>query len=388
MRAVTFWRGGRVTAYRYVFIGLPISGSWSHGYAAAHRALLSELSRRGHDVLFLERDLPFGFAPGVPAAPPLPRVDRYDDAGDLRRRHQRAVREADLVVVGSYLPEGVAIGAWVTEIAPGRAAFYDIDTPVTLARLERGEDDHIAPALIHRYDLYLSFTGGPSLDLLARRFGARCARPLYGSVDPSTFFPEPVEPRWDLGHLGDHSADRRPALERLLLEPARRFPHGRFLVAGAHYPANIAWPANIDHRDPADPADRRALLSSQRFTLDLTRRDLALAGCSPSMRLFEAAAAGVPVITDAWPGLDAFFTPGHEVLVARTSADVLGFVRELSEDDRFAMGRRARARVLAAHTAAHRAESLEEYTAEILEQARARAAPPPPFTPADEIGDA
>ncbi|APR75715.1 Hypothetical protein A7982_01061 [Minicystis rosea] len=373
-----------MTAYRYVFLGLPISGPWIHGYATACRALLAELSRRGHDVLFLERDLPFSAEPHDAVAPSAPRVDRYGDAGDLRRRFQRAVREADLVVVGSYLPDGVEIGAWVTEIAPGRAAFYDIDTPVTLARLERGEEDHIAPALIHRYDLYLSFTGGPTLDLLARRFGARCARPLYGSVDPTTFFPEPVEPRWDLGYLGDHSPDARPALERLLLDPARRSPQSRFLIAGARYPAQMAWPANVDHRALESPADRRALLSAQRFTLDLARRDLALAGCSPSMRLFEAAATGVPVISDAWPGLDAFFTPGHEILVARTPEDTLGLLRELSEQDRFAIGRRARARVLAAHTPAHRADALVAYTTELIEKKRARAPAPAPSTRACE----
>ncbi|MFT3772774.1 MAG: glycosyltransferase [Minicystis sp.] len=271
------------------------------------------------------------------------------------------------------MPDGVAVGSWVTEIAPGRTAFYDIDTPVTLARLDRGEAEYISASLLPRYDLYLSFTGGPTLDLLARRFGAKRARPLYCSVDPEVHYPEASPRRWDLGYLGTYSADRQPALDRLLIEPARRLPSLRFAVAGPQYPAQLVWPGNVDRNEHIAPGDHRAFYGAQRFTLNVTRRDMALAGWSPSVRLFEAAACGIPVISDAWPGLDAFFAPEHEILVARTPEDTMRFLRDLSEQDRHAIGQRARARVLAAHTAAHRAEALAEYTTELLEKAPARA---------------
>lgn len=358
---------------RYVFLGLSITSSWGNGHATTYRALLKALHRRGHEVLFLERDLPFYAANRDLVSPPFARVELYDAVGDLARRFHRAVRDADLVVVGSYVPEGVRVGTWVTEIARGRAAFYDIDTPITLARLERGEAEYISQALIPSYDLYLSFTGGPTLDLLARRYGARRARPLYCSVDPEIHYPEPTERRWDLGYLGTYSADRQPALERLLIEPARRLPEARFAVAGAQYPAQLAWPANVDRQEHVPPGDHRAFYGAQRFTLNVTRRDMTLAGYSPSVRLFEAAACGVPVITDAWPGLTSLFAPEREILVARSPEDTVRYLSEIDERDRLALGRRARARVLAAHTAMHRAEALEEYTAELLEKAPARA---------------
>jgi spore maturation protein CgeB len=142
-------------------------------------------------------------------------------------------------MVGSYVPEGAAVGEWVTRIAEGVTAFYDIDTPVTLAKLARGETEYLAPSLIPRYRLYLSFTGGPTLERLERDFGSPQARALYCSVDPTLYHPEPAERRWDLGYMGTFSADRQPPLERLLLEPARRWPAGRFVVVGPISPLRV-----------------------------------------------------------------------------------------------------------------------------------------------------
>jgi spore maturation protein CgeB len=142
------------------------------------------------------------------------------------------VRQADAVIVGSYVPEGVAVGEWVTATACGLTAFYDIGTPVTLAKLERGDTEYLSPALIRRYTLYLSFTGGPTLEHLEQRYGAAQARPVHCAVDHHLYYPEPCAERWDLGYLGTYSLDRQPALEALLLEPARRWTPGRFVVAG------------------------------------------------------------------------------------------------------------------------------------------------------------
>ena len=353
-----------MTAYAYVFIGLTITSSWGNGHATTYRALLRALSQRGHEVLFLERDLPY-YAPHRDLArAPYARVEIYRDLADLKRRFSRAVRDADLVVVGSYVPEGVAVNEWVLDLAPGRAAFYDIDTPVTLAALDRGDEAYVARAQVPRFDLYLSFTGGPTLDRLRDHFGARRVRPLYCSVDPEAHAPERAERRWDLGYLGTYAEDRQPVLERLLIEPARRLPEARFVVAGAQYPP-LAWPANVERRDHVAPSDHRLFYASQRFSLNITRRDMALAGHSPSVRLFEAG----PVVADhrhaAGRGLDALFTPGREILVARGEDDVARFLSEIDEPERRAIGERARARTLAAHTAAHRAEALTAFTTEI-----------------------
>ncbi|WP_437314932.1 CgeB family protein [Sorangium sp. So ce385] len=359
----------------FVFLGLSITSSWGNGHATTYRGLLKRLAQRGHRVLFLERDLWFYAENRDLPAPPYGRTELYQGLDDLRARFGDAVRDADMVVVGSYVPDGVEVGAWVTETARGKTAFYDIDTPVTLKKLERGDTEYLSAALIPRYDLYLSFTGGPTLDLLERRYGAKRARPLYCSVDPDAYFPERISPRWDLGYLGTYSPDRQPTLDRLLVEPARRWAEGRFAVAGPQYPADIDWPANVDRTDHIPPGEHRAFYGAQRFTLNVTRRDMIEAGYSPSVRLFEAAACGVPVISDDWPGLDELFEPGKEILVARSSEEALRLLREFPERERVAIGQRARERVLARHTAAHRAEALERYARELLAEQDERELP-------------
>ena len=350
---------------RIAILGLSITSSWGNGHAVTYRALVRGLAERGHDVLFLERDMPWYAENRDLPEPPFGRTVLYDSIAGLKDRHRADVRDADVVIVGSYVPEGVAVGEWVTATAQGLTAFYDIDTPVTLAKLERGDTEYLSLTLIPRYDLYLSFTGGPTLDRLQRRYYARAARALYCSVDPTLYFPEPQPMQWDMGYLGTYSEDRQPALERLMLEPARRWTDAHFCVAGSLYPNGISWPENVTHIHHLPPTEHRSFYNSQRFTLNVTRADMVRAGYSPSVRLFEAAACGTPIISDPWDGLGEIFTIGSEIFVARSSDEALEYLRELAEDERISAGERARARVLAEHTASRRAEQLEGYLAEL-----------------------
>ncbi|MFT3917276.1 MAG: glycosyltransferase [Anaeromyxobacteraceae bacterium] len=347
-----------------LFIGLSITSSWGNGHATTYRALLRALAARGHRVRFLERDVPWYAANRDLPAPPYASTALYRSVDELRDRFGPAIRQADLVVVGSYVQEGVAVGRLVQELARGVTAFYDIDTPVTLAALERGDCAYLSAALVPGYDLYLSFTGGPALARLEGRLGAPRARALYCSADPELHRPSAAPPRYDLGYLGTYGADRQPALDALLCEPARRRPGLACVVAGAQYPPSIAWPANVARVEHLPPAEHAAFYASQRFTLNVTRADMVRAGWSPSVRLFEAAACGVPVISDPWPGLSSVFAPGRELLVAHGAADVIEVLDTMPEEARRALGERARRRVLAEHTAAHRAEALEGYVAE------------------------
>ncbi|WP_044239013.1 CgeB family protein [Chondromyces apiculatus] len=353
---------------RYVFLGLSLTSSWGNGHASAYRALLRGLRARGHSLLFLERDLPCHEQHRDLRRPPYAEVGLYRSLDELRDRYAQAVREAALVVVGSGVPEGALVGAWVTEEARGRAAFYDLDTPVTLRKLALGDHSGLTPQLIGRYDLYLSFTGGPTLSLLERKYGAQRARPLYCGVDPEMYHPEPAEPRWDLGYLGTYTEEKQQVLERLLLEPARRFRRGRFAVAGSQYPASIAWPENVHQLEHLTPEKHRAFYNAQRFTLNVTRGDMVESGWSPGVRLFEAAACGTPILTDPWPGLEAFFQPGREILLVRSTDDVVRRVRETFDSERLAIAQRARQRIFAEHTSSHRAETLEKYTLELLDE--------------------
>jgi spore maturation protein CgeB len=344
---------------RIVILGLSLTSSWGNGHATTYRALVRELCRRGHDVLFLERNVPWYADNRDLPRPDYGRVALYDDLDELTQRFAAEVRAADFVMVGSYVPEGIAVGTWVQRVARGATAFYDIDTPVTLARLGSGDVDYLSPALIKRYNVYFSFTGGPVLRVLTQQYGARCALPLYCSVDPGLYHPEPSEVRWDLGYMGTYSADRQPALERLLLQPAQRLPAARFAVVGPQYPKDIDWPARVERIEHLAPAQHRSFYNAQRFTLNITRADMIAAGYSPSVRLFEAAACGTPIISDVWDGLSTFFTPGEEILLAKNADDVVGYLETLSPEQARELGLRAQRRVLSEHTAAHRALELE-----------------------------
>jgi spore maturation protein CgeB len=344
---------------RIVILGLSITSSWGNGHATTYRALVRQLAARGHDVLFLERDLPWYAENRDMPRPPGARTQLYDSVATLKDRFAGDVRDADTVIVGSYVPEGVEVSEWVTSEARGVTAFYDIDTPVTLAKLSNGGADYISKTLIPKFDVYLSFTGGPTLERLEREFGARMARPLYCSVDPDQYSPEDTDASWDLGYLGTYSHDRQPSLTQLMLEPARGLRDHRFVVAGPQYPDTIAWPQNVERITHLPPRDHRSFYNAQRYTLNITRQDMIRAGWSPSVRLFEAAACGTPIISDYWDGLEVFFEPGREILIARAARDTQEYLHDVPEEERKAIGARARERVLARHTAAHRAEELE-----------------------------
>ncbi len=352
-----------------VIIGLTITSSWGNGHATTYRGLVRELAARGHRVLFLEADRQWYAAHRDMPTPPFGRTELYADATDLAWRFTSGVRNADLVIVGSFVPDGIAIGDWALRTAEGAVAFYDIDTPVTLAAIARGECDYLSHELIGRYDAYLSFTGGPTLERLERELGARRARPLYCSFDETLYHPEDQPVRWDLAYMGTHSDDRQPTVERLLLEPAARWADGRFAVVGPQYPENIEWPINVHREEHLAPSAHRAFYNQQRWTLNVTREDMIAAGWSPSVRLFEAAACGTPIISDRWAGLDEFLVPGEEVMLASSPEEVLQIIREIPDDERLALGARARERVLGAHTAVHRAAELERYTSELLSHA-------------------
>jgi spore maturation protein CgeB len=348
---------------KLVVFGLAITSSWGNGHATTFRGLLRELARRGHEVLFLERDVPWYASNRDLPNPAFCRVALYRSVAELRDRFTRTIRDADLVIVGSYVPDGADVGDWVCSTARGVTAFYDIDTPVTLAALKTGQCAYLKPALIPRYHLYLSFTGGPTLRRLERRYGARAARPLYCSFDPTAYFPEEREPRWDLGYMGTFSPDRQPPLERLLADAARLSPAHRFVVAGPGYPES-AWPNNIERVEHVPASRHRSFYTAQRFTLNLTRADMVRAGYSPSVRLFEAAACGVPIISDYWRGLETVLTPGREILISTSAAETHQTLSTFSERERIAIARRARQRVLVEHTAEHRAVQVESYLAE------------------------
>jgi spore maturation protein CgeB len=343
---------------KLVVLGLSLSSSWGNGHATTYRALLKAFCDRGHDILFLEREVPWyaGAHRDLPD-PAFCRLAFYQDLANLKRWREE-IMDADAVIVGSFVPDGVEVGAWVQRTAGGVVAFYDIDTPVTLAKLAAGDFEYLSPEIIPDYDLYLSFTGGPTLKRLEQQYRSPSAQALYCSVDADAYRPMTVETRWDLSYLGTYSPDRQPTLERLLIEPARRAPHLRFAVAGPQYPDGLDWPANVERIDHVPPKDHPEFYARSRFTLNVTRQDMIAAGWSPSVRLFEAAACGAPIISDVWEGLETLFRPGRDIVLADGPEAVLAALT-LGDQTRAALGEGGRRRILDGHTAAHRAAELE-----------------------------
>jgi len=344
--------------FSIVIIGLSLSSSWGNGHATTFRSLIGGLHAAGERVLFLERDVPWYAGNRDLPDPDFCRLDYYDSLDALSGRYGEALRTAEAVIIGSYVPDGVEVIDMVAGLGPKRLCFYDIDTPVTLGKLDRGEEDYLALRQIPLFDIYFSFSGGPVLDRLEAGYGARRARPLYCSVDVERYRPSGESPRWDLGYLGTYSPDRQPSLEKLLIGPARLLPQMRFVVAGPQYPDTIDWPANVERIDHLPPAEHARFYSRQRFTLNVTRADMIAAGWSPSVRLFEAASCRTPIISDWWNGLDQFLPDGESIVIARDTEDVVAALTRLTPEDRERLARNAHARVIHDHSGAARAREL------------------------------
>lgn len=354
-----------------VIFGLTISSSWGNGHATLWRSLVSAMLQRGHTVSFYEHSVPYyAQARDLDALPAGGRLVLYESFSAVRAEAERDLRRSDLALSTSYCPDGPAAAELILDHAAGLKAFYDLDTPVTLEGLERGEPvAYLPPQGLGDFDVVFSYTGGRALEELRSRLGARLAVPLYGSVDPERHFPVP--PREDLrstlSYLGTYAEDRQAKLLKLFIEPATRLPGEHFLIGGAQYPETFPWRNNIGFVWHVPPADHPAFFASSRATLNITRSAMASYGYCPSGRLFEAAACGVPLFSDDWEGLDTFFVPGEEIVRVESAEEV---VRALTkpEDELRAIAQAARRRVLAEHTGAHRIAELEAVCGRLLER--------------------
>lgn len=347
---------------KLVVFGLAISSSWGNSHATLWRGLVRALGARGHEVVFFERDVPW-YASRRDLTGDLPGLDLviYRDWVEARPLARAHLADADAAVVTSCCADALEATAEVLESRALRRVFYDLDTPVTLETLRAGRPvPWLGEGGLAGFDLVLSCAGGAALDGLRDLLGARRVAPLYGSVDPEVH--APAMPRGefaaDLSYLAASAADGQAALEALLLEPARRRPGTRFLIGGSQDPPDVPWGDNVRHVRHVAPGDHGAFYGSSALTLSVTRRATAETGWCPSGRLFEAAACGAAVLTDAWPGLEHFFKPGAELLVARTTEHVLAAL-DLPRATLRRIGAAARERALTHHTAARRAEELE-----------------------------
>jgi spore maturation protein CgeB len=348
---------------KIVICGLAITSSWGNGHATTYRALVRALDARGHKVVFFERDLEWYASNRDMPEPPFCRVHIYDRWEDVRPLVRRELSDADVAIIGSYFPNGVAAANEVLDSRAPVKAFYDIDTPITISKLQTGDQEYLRRDQIPGFDLYFSFTGGPMLREIESRFGARRAVPLYCSFDPTRYRLCEVDSKYrcDLSYMGTYAPDRQSKLTELLCEPAGFLRNNKFIVAGPQYPAEIEWPKNVKRIIHLEPKFHPPFYSSSRFTLNLTRKPMIEMGYAPSVRLFEAAGCGAAIISDRWDGLESFFIPEREILLANSSQDVVGFLNQLTHQQVREIGLRAQERVLREHSAETRAIQFEEF---------------------------
>jgi spore maturation protein CgeB len=343
--------------------GLTLSSSWGNGHATPYRAIVRALAGMGHSVTFYEKDVHYYAAHRDLPQPDFCELVLYDNWANVRRSALECAAESDVVMTASYCPDGSQIADEVLEQNGPVKIFYDLDTPITLAKLGSGEKvEYIRSEQLREFDLVLSWTGGSALEELRERLSVRMARPLFGCVDPDVYKREVPRDEFKcaLSYMGTYATDRQDKLDQLFLEPSRNRSELTFLLAGSLYPWTWQWGDNVKKLDHVRPSDHPALYSSSKCTLNITRAEMAESGFCPSGRFFEAAACGTPIISDWFEGLDHFFTEGEEIFISRSARDTL-MALDSPLDQLQTMASRARERTLDENTGRHRAEQLLQY---------------------------
>lgn len=358
---------------KIVIFGLSITSSWGNGHATTFRALARALHERRHRIVFFEKNVEWYESNRDLPEPEFCDLRLYERWKKILPEVRHELADADVAVVGSYFPDGISAIDEVLDSAVPVKTFYDIDTPITIAALrEKPATEYLRRGQIPGFDVYFSFTGGPMLREIEERFGASRPVPLYCSFDPEKYHAYPVTKRYacEMSYMGTYAPDRQPKLEQFLFESARLLPAEKFIVAGPQYPRKVKWPRNVRHINHLNPRWHPHLYSSSRLTLNVTRRDMVMAGYSPSVRLFEAAACGATIVSDNWPGLHTFFTPGEQILLPTSAADIVRYLRDRSDAELKCIGQSAQARVLTEHTSLRRAEEFEEAVAHAAAKAK------------------
>jgi spore maturation protein CgeB len=339
-----------------------VSAYWN-GAATYYRGIVRALHERGHRVTFYEPDAYERQQHRDMADPPWAKVVVYSaQSEDEVLRTVEQARGADLVVKAS----GVGVHDALLERAvlelqgpATRVVFWDVDAPATLDRVHGDAADPFRP-LIPRYDLVFTYGGGEPVRQAYLGLGARDCVPIYNALDPATHHPVPPEPRFecDLAFLGNRLPDREARVEEFFLRAAAQLPDRRMLLGGSGW-GDKPLPANVQYLGHVYTADHNAFNCTPRAVLNVSRESMARYGFSPATRVFEAAGAAACLVTDAWEGLETFFEPGTEVLVAQSGDEVAQHVAALDAQRARAIGQAAYRRVLAEHTYAHRAAQVD-----------------------------
>ena len=344
---------------RIAFYGSSLVSSYWNGAATYYRGLIRALHGRGHEVTFFEPDA-FGRREHRDLADPdwaevvVYDPERWREALERGARADVVVKATGVGVCDDELERGVL------ELGRATTVFWDVDAPATLARLERDDEEPLRE-LVPRYDLVLTYGGGDPVVERYLALGARECVPVYNALDPETHHPAEPDRRFasDLAFVGNRLPDREARVDEFFFRAAELAPERTLLLGGAGWD-DRPLPANVRSLGHVSTNDHNALNSTPLAVLNVTRADMAANGWSPATRLFEAAGAAACLITDAWDGIELFFEPGEEVLVAEDGAAVAALVEGVSAGAARRIGAAARERLLKEHTYAHRAALVEE----------------------------
>jgi spore maturation protein CgeB len=335
------------------FYGSSLVSAYWNGAETYYRGIIKELNRLGHHITFYEpdayerqqhRDIP---------DPEWAKVVVYENNEASAFEVLSEAANADIVIKAS----GVGV---FDELLEELVIFWDVDAPATLERMENNPDDPFR-ALVPQYDMILTYGGGqPVIDAYAA-FGAKRCIPIYNALDPETHFPVEESLRFacDLAFLGNRLPDREARVEEFFLKAAANLPEATFKIGGSGW-GDKNMPANVEYIGHVYTKDHNAFNCTPKAVLNISRDSMAKMGFSPATRVFEAAGAGACIITDYWLGIDHFFEPGKEILVAGSGLEVADVLRKLSAEEAKSIGEAAKARVLMHHTYAHRAKEADQ----------------------------
>jgi len=345
------------------FFGSSLVSAYWNGAATYYRGVIRALYERGHQITFYEpdaydrqqnRDIP---------DPEYAKVVVYEATEEAAHRCLAQAEAADLVVKASGV--GVFDELLEREVLKLKTdermvIFWDVDAPATLDRVHHNAQDPFRP-LIPQYDLILTYGGGDPVIQAYEALGAKQCVPIYNALDTTTHHSVAPEPRFacDLAFLGNRLPDREARVEEFFLNPAAATPEKRFIIGGSGW-GDKPMASNVTYIGHVYTKDHNAFNCTPKAVLNISRESMARYGFSPATRVFEAAGAGACIITDYWEGIDFFFEPEQEILVAKSGAEVASILAELTDEQAKAIGQAAYQKVLSAHTYNHRAEQLEQ----------------------------
>jgi spore maturation protein CgeB len=352
-----------------VIVGRSILSSVANPSAQLFRGLINELAHRGHRTTYLEpadagqrrhRDM---------LRSPYCEVWVYESVDTLVANYGPAIQSADVVMLTSGLPGCDRIAQWIAEEARGITTYFDTDLPLTLRTVDcpPGHECVLSGEYMPAFHLYLSTTGGTALERLGRRFGIPCARPLYQCIDPFAYYRMDIDRSYDLGFIGNYHGRRDEQIQGLLLEPARLTPNRPFALAGDGYPTDRSWPENLTYLEHLPKTNHVDFFNRLACTLVIEKTERREVGFTPTRQLLAAAACGVPVLCKRWEGIEDFLEPQREIYCVENATDVLHHLYGTDEALRQRAGLAARERVLAHHTAAHRAQQLLDHWSEVAD---------------------